>query len=598
MLHKFLFLLAFLSCTTAVFYNLELTHAYHNSDGKYKTGYLVNGMSPGPCLFGEEGEWMEVNVTNHLPVSVTIHFHGILQKGTPWSDGVAGITQRPIFSGESFLYKFQLVNQSGASWYHAHYRGYLTDGVYGSMYIRPRKDRERPYELITQDPEFLDTMYQLERNPTNIIADDSFKWSMDDIMARMFHYGVDPVCIQSILINGKGRIYCHNYQELAQLATKFITLGHSPLPTIDTMGCMREEWLRNFTNDDFALESPGFSKQCEPTFTDNFIFHTRGVQWHYLNILNAGGQHTKAFSIDDHQIIVIAIDGVFVRPRRVHQLKIPVGSRFTILLETVATDHKNVNLPFSIRFSSILTPQFIQGIGYLVYDGSIQVQSFSGIDNGVVYQNLDGSLKSPHYTSLWPHQTIPYGNEGVEVPRGNADVTMNFYLNKTGYTDFSMFEDQTQLCSSFELFTPMLQSGYKNGFKNVPTFSGVLQQEIKYGQTVDFVLNNYKRYNHPVHLHGHLFHVISYSETENFPYRSIEEAQEDSYLFLNLKNPPYFDIILVPAGGHVVIRIVANNPGIWLMHCHNLGHLIGGMGAVLLEALDDMPPIPEYYAHT
>lgn len=586
------FILSTLLACSAIRYNLELTHAYHNADGKFKTGYLINGISPGPCLIGDEGEWMEVNVTNHLPVSITIHFHGILQKGTPWSDGVAGITQRPIVSGTSFLYRFQLVNQSGACWYHAHYRGYLTDGVYGPIYIRPRAERVRPYHLVSNDSEFLQEMARLEKDPVSIIADDSFKWTMDDIMARMFHFGVDPICIQSILINGKGRIYCHHYQELAKLAAKF-THGLTPLPTIDTMGCMREEWLRNVTNDDFALESPGFSKQCEPTFTENYVFHAGSSRWHYINVLNAGGQHSKAFSIDDHELIVIAIDGVFVFPQRVHQLKIPVCSRFTVVVETVAKNHENARLPFSIRFSAILTPQFIQGIGYLVYDEHTPVQTINSIDNGGVYQNLDGSLRSSEFTYLWPHQTTPYGNEGAIVT-ANADVTINFYLNKTGYADFSMFEDKTQLSSSFERNEPLLLAGSRNNYTNLHIFKGVVQQQIKLGQTVDLVLNNFKRYNHPVHLHGHMFHVVSYSEVENFPYRSVKEAEDDNYLVLNLHDPPYFDIILVPAGGHVVIRVVANNPGIWLIHCHNLGHLIGGMGAVLLEALDQIPPIPQY----
>lgn len=585
-------------------FNLELTHAYHNPDGRYKTGYLVNGQSPGPALEGDENDWFVVNVTNHLPVSVTIHFHGILQIGTPWSDGVPGITQYPIISGDSFVYTFQLRNQSGATWYHAHYRGYATDGIFGPIYIRPSKIRLRPYKSISNDTSFLKTIGKLEKRPQHIIADDSFKSPMDDVMARMFHFGIDPLCIQSILINGKGRIYCHGHQTFAKLAFKSPLM--KTLPYIDTMGCIRDEktnGYHDFELDNFGLETPGFSKQCEPTFSDNYVYYTNNSNWQYMNILNAGGQYSKAFSIDDHEMYVIAIDGVFVRPEKVHQLLIPVGSRYTILVETNPHEHKNNGQPFPVRFGAILTPQYIEGTAYLIYgtksstsaDLLKNVQNVNEYVNGIKYQDLDGKLSNSSHKFIWPHQTIPYGDEGAAVETGKADHTFNLYLNRTGVIEFSMFEDGTKLAPAFELAKPVLHQFLQNPNTNFSSFKGALNNDIKLGDVIDIVINNYKRINHPIHLHGHLFHLLSYSENENFPFRSVQEAKENNYENLSLKHPAFFDIILVPAGGHAVIRIVANNPGIWLIHCHNIGHLIGGMGAVLFEALDEIPELPEYF---
>ncbi|KAK7684103.1 hypothetical protein QCA50_012746 [Cerrena zonata] len=585
-------------------YKLDLTHVYHNPSGKYKSGFLINGQSPGPALEGDEGDWMLVKVVNQTPVSMTIHFHGILQIGTPWSDGVPGVTQFPILSGDSYVYAFQLRNQSGSTWYHAHYRGYATDGVYGPFYIRPSKERIRPYHLITNDSKVSDGFYDLERSPQNIIGDDSFHLTMDDVMARMFHFGIDPLCIQSILINGKGRVYCHDHKTFVRLALK--TPNIKNIPSIDTMGCARDENANGYHDievDNFELESPGFSRQCEPTFSDNYVHYTNNSKWQYLNILNAGGQHTKAFSIDDHALIVVAIDGVFVEPATVHQLLIPVGSRFTVLVETDPTKHAHIHHPFPIRFAAVITAQFIEGVGYLVYGNetsfdSIQLanlQNYNGYINGVRYQDIDGKLLNPNHKYMWPHQTRPYEDDAAQVAKGGADHTFNLYLNRTGLIEFSMFEDGTKLPPAFELAQPLLHQLVNNPSKTFAGFQGSLSNDIKYGDVIDFIINNHKRINHPIHLHGHLFHLISYSETENFPHRSVEEAERENYKNLNLQNPPYFDIALVPAGGHAVVRIIANNPGIWLIHCHNLGHLLGGMGAILFEALDQVPETPQYY---
>ena len=43
-----------------------------------------------------------------LSDSTSIHWHGLHQKGTPWMDGVAYISQCPIGPGQVFTYKFKV----------------------------------------------------------------------------------------------------------------------------------------------------------------------------------------------------------------------------------------------------------------------------------------------------------------------------------------------------------------------------------------------------------------------------------------------------------------------------------------------------------
>jgi FtsP/CotA-like multicopper oxidase with cupredoxin domain len=69
---------------------------------------LVNNQFPGPVIEANWGDWIEVAVTNNIPDEGTsIHWHGLLQKETPYMDGVPGNTQCPIAPGKTFTYKFQ-----------------------------------------------------------------------------------------------------------------------------------------------------------------------------------------------------------------------------------------------------------------------------------------------------------------------------------------------------------------------------------------------------------------------------------------------------------------------------------------------------------
>jgi FtsP/CotA-like multicopper oxidase with cupredoxin domain len=63
---------------------------------------------------------------------------------------------------------------------------------------------------------------------------------------------------------------------------------------------------------------------------------------------------------------------------------------------------------------------------------------------------------------------------------------------------------------------------------------------------------------HPMHLHGHHFRVVGLNG------RAMGGAVRDT--------------VLVPAdGGRVSVEVLADNPGSWLLHCHNLYHMAAGM---------------------
>ncbi|KFG83051.1 Multicopper oxidase family protein [Metarhizium anisopliae] len=95
---------------------------------------------------------------------------------------------------------------------------------------------------------------------------------------------------------------------------------------------------------------------------------------------------------------------------------------------------------------------------------------------------------------------------------------------------------------------------------------------------VDIVINNLDDGTHPVHLHGYSFHVLSSFRAEGRSgWGSYNPFESGPLVPPNLVDPVRKDTVGVPRRGHVVIRVRADNPGVWMMHCHMLVHMGTGM---------------------
>ncbi len=122
--------------------------------------YAVNGQVPGPRIRITEGERVRFNVTNHLPESTTLHWHGLIVPNA--MDGPAEITQEPIAPGQTFIYEFT-TEQRGTYFYHSHDHvdRQQTLGLYGALIIDPTDpaaDYAYDYdqELVIQLQEWLE----------------------------------------------------------------------------------------------------------------------------------------------------------------------------------------------------------------------------------------------------------------------------------------------------------------------------------------------------------------------------------------------------------------------------------------------------------
>ena len=113
-----------------------------------------NGGTPGPSIEAVEGDRLRIYVTNRLPEPTSVHWHGLIIKNG--MDGVAGLNQRAIKPGETFMYEF-VVRHPGTYMYHPHFdeMTQIALGMSGMIVVHPRRPRgprvDRDFVLLTHE---------------------------------------------------------------------------------------------------------------------------------------------------------------------------------------------------------------------------------------------------------------------------------------------------------------------------------------------------------------------------------------------------------------------------------------------------------------
>ncbi|KAJ8584635.1 laccase [Rhizopogon salebrosus TDB-379] len=161
-------------------------------DGFARSATLAGGIFPGPLIKAQKNDQFSIRVINRLrdksmPLSTSVHWHGIRQKKTNWADGVAFITQCPIPSNGSFLHQFSAPGQTGTYWYHSHFSTQYCDGLRGPIVIYDPEDPHRD-------------LYDVDDESTVITLSD---WYHDP--SSKLNQIVGAVSNNSTLINGLGR---------------------------------------------------------------------------------------------------------------------------------------------------------------------------------------------------------------------------------------------------------------------------------------------------------------------------------------------------------------------------------------------------------
>lgn len=109
--------------------------------------WAYNEQIPGPTFRIKLGETIRINFTNKLPQPTTIHWHGIRVPNA--MDGVPGITQQPIASGDSYIYQFT-PKDAGTFWFHPHVNSaeQIERGLHGVLVVEEADEPAYSQDLV------------------------------------------------------------------------------------------------------------------------------------------------------------------------------------------------------------------------------------------------------------------------------------------------------------------------------------------------------------------------------------------------------------------------------------------------------------------
>ncbi|KAF4341171.1 laccase-like multicopper oxidase [Fusarium beomiforme] len=522
-------------------YTLNITESSWNADGQdFTEAKLFNEQYPGPWLEACWGDTFNITVINSMTQNGTsIHWHGIRQNQTMDMDGVNGITQCPIAPGESFNYVFK-TTQYGTSWYHSHYSVQYADGLQGPLTIHG--PQSAPYDA-TKRP---------------LIMTD---WSHESAFKVLFTGS--GLSNQTILLNGTGNVSHYGYEPTLPIPQNY-ELYFNKTPT----------------------DRPSRPKR------------------YLLRLINTSFDSTFIFSIDNHWLQIVTSDFVPIEPYFNTSVLIGIGQRYNVIVEAnpLAGDVNPVpddgNFWIRTWVPKAADRCGVQpgGEGYERTGILRYNQSDTALPSSQPWVNISKACSDETYTSLRPK--IPWyvgrAANALEVDETGERFNVTFDLNAKERPEFkeeypvALFSlqrpDQTGFRPLQINYSDPVMMHLDKSHDTYPSKWMVIPEDYTEKEWVYFVLTMDGANGaitpgaHPIHLHGHDFALLQQEENQKY---------DPSKLNLKLDNPPRRDVVLLPGGGFVVIAFKADNPGIWLMHCHIARHASEGLAMQVLERQSD-----------
>ncbi|KAK4755341.1 hypothetical protein SAY87_009098 [Trapa incisa] len=554
---KQLVFLLLLICTTGLVqgrirhYKWEVKYEYKSPDCTKKLSITINGRSPGPTIIAQQGDTIIVELTNSLGTeNLAVHWHGIRQIGTPWSDGTEGITQCPILPGDTFTYRF-VVDRPGTYMYHAHYGMQKLAGLYGSIRVSLPDGVSEPF------------FYDHDRS---LILNDWYHKSTYEMAAGLssipFVWVGEP---QSLLIQGRGWFNC-------SLLTS---------PSLEPGVC-------NATN-----------PECSPYFLTVIPGKTYRLRLTSITSLSA-----LSFQIEGHNMTVVETDGHYVKPFTVKNLFIYSGETYSVLVKADQDPTRNYWMETSVVSRKPTTPP---GLAYLNYypnhphrqpptsppANPIWNDTEPRMNQSLAIKAREDYIHPPPITSdrvIVLLNTQNRVNGRVRWSVNNVSLT----LPKTPYL-IALKEARGDLHNFFDQNPPPERYNFAayDIFSNATNHNATTSDAIyrlKFNTTVDIILQNANTMTvnnsetHPWHLHGHDFWVLGYGKGKF-------NINTDPARY-NLVDPIMKNTVPVHPYGWTALRFVADNPGTWAFHCHIDSHFYMGMGVVFEEGIEMVGKLP------
>ncbi|XP_033746713.1 laccase-25-like [Pecten maximus] len=534
---------------------------------------VANESLPGPPIIVYEGQRLKVHVINKMASdTLTIHWHGIPQKLSPWMDGVPFVTQCPILSGQTFTYDF-IAEPKGTYWYHSHVGDQRAKGMNGAFIIRERTSSVSEQIMTVQD---WNHNWGADMDHQKLLLG-TFVNRIPEPLRNSVDGGLfDPFYVTSVLINGRSRYYNKSGQH-----------NEAPLSV-------------------FSVE--------------------RGTTYRF-RVIHVGALYPIRISIDKHPLTLVASDGYDFQPVEAESFIINPGERYDF---NINTDQVTGN--YWIR-AETLEVNAHKSEAVLRYTGADANQYPSTVrktctpaDRCLVVNCPFTTYPADHHTDClrFDHLRSAVNNDPAPEPT-SMDMFKEHFLNFGLPEEISSVNGREFRVPTVSALTQPLEitsTCDKEDCGEDKTCTCTYSLTTYHNDVVQLVLMNMGAGTgdaHPVHLHGYSFYVLKMgyatynmttskfiSQNNDIDCRGSGDMTtsfcndatwrnsnwlENNVPGLNLINPPRKDTLIIPSGGYAVIRIKADNPGAWMFHCHIQVHGVFGM-RMLLNSSYGMHPAP------
>ncbi|XP_067945827.1 uncharacterized protein [Watersipora subatra] len=511
----------------------------------FQTKYIaINGQIPGPTIEVPLGATVYVKVKNKLLTdSATIHWHGLRQRNTQWSDGTAYVSQCPIPPSSTFTYKF-VADLAGTFWYHSHLDMQRMDGLFGALIVH---DTSRP-----SFPSFTVQIHDWLHMDSDQFATDLY--GPEDGIAL-----------------------------------------YRPIP--DRYDDLAEEDVGDLKSDSFLINGRGRFNNNSAPLTVHKV--TSGQQY-LFRFINTGFDNMIEVSIDNHKMTVIGTDSSEVEPVIVDSVFLAIGERVDALITAW-----KMSGSYWVRYRAPHKSQTPLGKSILSYERLTLDPTSEATkcltDNPCVALNCPFStapgwrcipISSLHSTS--------YHSTEISLLRG-SNISEHFIAYS--YMAGDSLNGRTLVLPP----SPLYQKDYRtSGIKcneqtcNSEGCSCTHVQSLPPNQIIQIVVVHHvlKHFIHTWHMHGYRFAVLRvvYPPKDDKSGLIMSTLNRDitcsnhfchDARWINstlgdvaVDRPPLKDTVLIPVGGYAIIRVFTDNPGYWMAHCHQAEHLHEGMAMI------------------
>jgi FtsP/CotA-like multicopper oxidase with cupredoxin domain len=588
-------------------------------DGTHRKISVINGALPGPVLVVNEGGNIVVNIDNRIHMQgFSLHFHGLHQRKNWFMDGVATLQQCPIPPDSTFVYRFK-ADPPGTHWYHGHFGSDRSEGLSGPFIVLPKG--ESPSN--PKQNRFIKLNGGTILKTTAQFAFAVAGWYSEPISQSLFAMQTQSNKFTGSLENPNKDSKCM-YANRTYDGASFMPLSMQSI-LINGIGWKNRK----------DLELTPWKLKL-----DTFSVDEDGV--YLFRIIHSGPELPFKIWIENHPLHVVATDGRAVEETVVDSVILQGGERYDVAIITDQKPgtyyiHVETIAVYNQYLNETLKPLF--GLAKLQYkSGTVNSETIpkaqkcskskpckvlncpfeqfaSKFNSECVHLTKLKALQHPDYPELLLNDYRKSINKFEEYFLHFApDDRVNGFVWRYPQQPFLMWyaqqkalgipeSEQVPFLKPCSLSKCALNGQCECNFHLHIGLGSVVQITL-YNQGIGGEAGDYN--SHPIHMHGHHFHVIKQGWGSYDPETGImRESNKDlgckwnrlcnqntwknsSWSHgrvpgLNLNNPVMKDTVILPPGAYIVIRFKADNPGWWMIHCHILLHHVRGMALSMTE---------------